>query len=550
MKLKIHPEHWVLFVVSAWITWVCAGMLSWGPRGDLIAGSYSIWGDWSAHFTFIEAFRERGAGWITGDNPLFAGEPFRYPFLSHVLTAGASFLTGGNTVLATVLLSLSLLFALPFIIHRFFMANGFSSRSSLWSTLIFLFMGGWQWMDSTLSTGEPLTNQFQKGSVFTQFILFEIYPQRAFLFGMVGLLLILNSWLRRSRPKLSVTALHALGLSLLVFTHLHSWIAMGTLLLMQACFPSDKGPDRKSRWMLGVLTLLFSIPGLAHLFLRTSNHGLSWEIWLPGWAQNPGAGLNAAAEMGFAGFWLYNTGWFLVLVGTELALRLRSRIGMALGLGGIVLFLVPLFFNLQPYFYDNLKTFTYSFLFLAPFAGAALERLLGIVKIPLWSRWAILLAVLFSQAGSALSDFGFFARGMQKTVFFTEEEFALAERFKSVRSSPDALSLIVPRHNHWLPCLTGTPLLMGYPGWLWSWGISYASREAEVKEILTGGIRAEELIQKYAVRYFAMPLQQGRPEPGVNGQFFDSRYRVVLESTSWRIYSLTETVKSPSTSVR
>jgi hypothetical protein len=301
---------------------------------------------------------------------------------------------------------------------------------------------------------------------------------------------------------------------------------------------------------MGILTLLFSIPGLAHLFLRQSNHGLSWDIWFPGWAQSPASGMVAAAEMGFATFWLYNTGWFLVLVGAELGLSIKNPSRQALGVGGMILFLIPLFFNLQPYFYDNLKTFTYSFLFLAPFAGSALERLLGFMKIPRWSRWTVVVMIVLSQTGSALSDFLFFERGLQKTIFFTAEEFALADRFKTIRSSPEALSLIVPRHNHWLPCLTGTPLFMGYPGWLWSWGISYSSRENEVKEILSGGGRAEELIQRHALRYFVMPLQQGQPEPGLNAPFFETRYRLVLESPSWRIYSLTETPKSPATSVR
>jgi hypothetical protein len=550
MKLKIHPEHGVLFAVSFWISWVCAGLLSWSPRGDLMAGSYSIWGDWSAHFTFIEAFRERGAGWITGDNPLFAGEPFRYPFLSHLLTAATSFLTGGDTVLATRGLSVILLFILPGLIHRFFKVNGFSSRASLFSTLLFVFMGGFQWMDSSLAAHEPLTNQFQQGSVFTQFILFEIFPQRAFLFGMTILLAVLTSWLRRERPKLTITLIHAFGLSLLVFTHLHSWIAMGTLLLMMAVFPAETGPDRKSRWTLGILTLVFSIPGLVHLFMRKSEYALPWDLWLPGWAQNQGTGLATAAEMGFAQFWIYNTGLFLLLAGAGLAYLLKNRSSRALGIAGLILFLIPLFLNLQPYFYDNLKTFTYSFLFLAPFAGVALEKILEVRRIPFWARALLLAVILVSQTASAISDFRFFDRGMQKTVFFHEEEFRLAEQFKAIRGSPDDLSLIVPRHNHWLPCLTGTPVVMGYAGWLWSWGISYSAREAEVKEILSGGPRAEELIRKYRLRFFAMPLQQGQPEAGVNGAFFESRFRLALSSTYWRVYSLEEAAKSPSTSVR
>lgn len=550
MKLKIHPEHWVLLAVSAWITWVCAGMLSWNYGGDLIAGNYSIWGDWSAHFTFIESFRERGAGWIFGDNPLFAGEPFRYPFLSHLLTAGASFLTGGNTVIATLGLSLVLLLAFPFLLHLFFCRSGFSRRSSLFSTLLFLFMGGLQWMDSSLATGEPLTNQFQKGSIFTQFVLFEIFPQRAFLFGLVILLSLLVSWSGRSRPKRIEIVSHAFGFSLLIFTHLHSWIAMGTLLLMMASFPGKTGPDRRSRWMLGVLTLVFSIPGLALLFLRESTNHLSWEFWLPGWAQNPAAGMTAASDMGFLKFWIYNTGIFLPLVLGGIWFSLRNREVLALTLSGVLLFTIPLLFNLQPYFYDNLKTFTYSFLFLAPLAGIALDRLLTLGKAPLWAGWILALSLLTAQTYSALSDFVFFQRGMQKTVFFSKEEFQLANQFKAIRSSPDAWSLIVPRHNHWLPCLTGTPVVMGYPGWLWSWGIAYSERETEVKEILSGGIRAEDLIRKYDLHYFAMPIQQGGSEPGVNVAFFENRFRLALSSPSWRVYSLKELTKSPSTSVR
>ncbi len=343
---------------------------------------------------------------------------------------------------------------------------------------------------------------------------------------------------------------HALGFSLLVFTHLHSWIAMGTLLLMMALFPTTSGPDRKSRWILGVLTLAFSIPGLAHLFLRESVNSLTWDVWLPGWAQNPATGMTAAAEMGFSKFWLYNTGLFLPLVAAGIWFSLKNREARALGASGILLFFIALLFNLQPYFYDNLKTFTYSFLFLAPFAGLALDRLTTHRKIPRWAGWCLILSILSAQTTSALSDFMFFQRGMQKTVFFSKEEFELADRFKAIRSGPDALSLIVPRHNHWLTCLTGTPVVMGYPGWLWSWGIAYSSREAEVKEILGGGVRAEALIRKYGLRYFAMPLVQGAPEPGVNGQYFESRYRLLLSSPSWRVYSLEELVKSPSTSVR
>jgi hypothetical protein len=135
-------------------------------------------------------------------------------------------------------------------------------------------------------------------------------------------------------------------------------------------------------------------------------------------------------------------------------------------------------------------------------------------------------------------------------VFFNREDIELAERFKALRSDPDALTLISPRHNHWIPCLTGSPVLMGYPGWLWTWGIVYSKREAEVRSLLSGSDEAESLIRKYGLKYAVLSPAESRPEQPIAFGYFESRFRKVIDSPNWKVYSLEEKTMSPSTSVR
>jgi hypothetical protein len=543
MKPFFNPAHGILALVSAGITWVCAGLLTRDSSGALLARSYSIWGDWSAHFTFIESFRERGVSWILQSNPLFLDEPFRYPFLSHLLTALASFFWGGDAISAAYWTSLILLFALPFLLYRFYLSLGFEVRSSLVGTLIFLLMGGFQWADPTLSSTEPLTNQFKEGSFFTQFVLFELFPQRAFLFGLTLFLILFTRLLNARKWTLRESMITGFSFGILLLVHVHSWLAMGAWLLHLFVFPPKPGISRKSFLHTGLLALAASSLGLWFIWFRGTSPAPSWDLWLPGWAQNPKAGFPLAAEMGFLRFWMYNTGLFLPLAVAGIFLSWKHSRFRALAVTGSLLFIIPLFINLQPYFYDNLKTFTYSFLFLAPFVGTAWSSLGEIPRLPKVLRFLIPGALLLAQTASAVLDFAAFDRGIQNTLFFSSEEMTLAKQFKEIRNSSDDLTLIDPKHNHWVPCLTGTPVLMGYPGWLWSWGIPYGARELEVKEILAGGPRALEWVRKYGLKYAVL---QGPDSTG----FFESHFRKVLESRNWRVYSLTETLKSPAPSVR
>jgi len=552
----------ILVAFSIWITVVCASLLFFDDSGNLIAHSYSVWGDWSAHFTFINALKERGFHWLGGDNPLFPGIPFQYPFLSHLLTYFFGKITFLGTIHATYYSSLILIFLLPLFLFRVQKALGLGAWAALGSTLIFLLIGGFQWLDSGLKSSDPLTNQFDRGSIFTQFILFEFFPQRAFLFGLIVFLATaifafgfpFGSKTKALRPKIVL----CLILSLTALLHLHTWIAISTLLFFIFLLPPvQKSGFRKSVFILGASVALLSGLFLSFLLLRDDANAsrLSWDFWLPGWAQNSKVGPARAVEMNFFYFWVFNTGFYLPLAFVGIWLKRKEKKLWAIGASGIFLFVFALFINLQPYYYDNLKLFTYAFLLLSPFAGFSLEALARSTlnrKSPIAKRMGFGIAAILVclQVSSAVYDLGSFQNGLQKTLFFSTDEFALANQFKSVRSSPEAIVVINPRHNHWVPCLTGNPVAMGYPGWLWSWGISYGEREKQIHDILFGGPNAETLISNLHVSYAAIQKGEKVGDHAINQDFFESRFKKVIDSNGWSVYSLSERTISPSTSVR
>ncbi len=549
MKMSFRPVHAVLAVCSIAIAGVFLSLFGTGPDGSWMLRSYAVWGDWSAHLSLISAFRERGIGWVTGENPLFHGAGFQYPFLSHLLTAGLAEITGCDTLGVTLALSLIFLLALPFLLYRFYRIFRLSRVASLYSCLVFLFLGGFQIFDRTLPESGPVTNQFDSGSVFTQLLLFEFIPQRAFLFGMALVLgLITHMGAARSGPKKTAwIASCLLGVTPLV--HLHSWPALGVLLLAFLAFPAPgKSPlaSRKSVLSHGLLILALSGPIAAALLLhKHAATASSWEVWFPGWAQNAGAGLPAAAMMNPIWFWLYNTGVFLplCLFGVFLASRTRSggatpelRSLGAPGLAGAVLFVIALLFRTQPNFYDNLKIFTWAFLFLAPFAGIALERIQK-------RFWPAAVAILILQTASAVRDFSFFVSPGQPVTWLESSEVDLAREFKTIRSSADELVLIQPRHNHWVPMLTGNPVVMGYAGWLWSWGIAYRETEQKIDRILLGAPDAAELVRELHPRWIVLDRRTRVRGREIDFDFFDRHYRRVLERDAWVVFSVEDSAK-------
>jgi hypothetical protein len=104
-------------------------------------------------------------------------------------------------------------------------------------------------------------------------------------------------------------------------------------------------------------------------------------------------------------------------------------------------------------------------------------------------------------------------------------------------TAPRAMIVHAPVHNHPV-FLTGRRSLMGYPGHVWTHGLAFAEREAEIRRVYAGASDAAAILRKYGVEYIVVsPLEQNINT--INEQFF-SRFQLVGEVDGYRLYKITQ----------
>jgi hypothetical protein len=123
--------------------------------------------------------------------------------------------------------------------------------------------------------------------------------------------------------------------------------------------------------------------------------------------------------------------------------------------------------------------------------------------------------------------------------FLDRDELALAD-WAAHNTSTEAVFLTAWQHNHPILTMSRRVEVMGYPGWLWSWGINYCSRMEDVVRMYEGGPDAEALFRRYGVSYVVIGPQERAPRgspsacaaaaPSANVEYFESHHPVVYVS--------------------
>jgi hypothetical protein len=252
--------------------------------------------------------------------------------------------------------------------------------------------------------------------------------------------------------------------------------------------------------------------------------------YLRGWVVS---GLNL---LDVARFWLVNTGVFIPLLIVAILWRhkrpLVPRRLLLFYLPFTLCFIIPNVMTLAPWVWDNVKVLFYWWLASAPLVALLLARL--------WQRGPArraLGAALFVCAtlAGALDVAGIVLRTGEYQIF-DRQGVEFAEVVKQ-QTQPQALIIHAPVHNTPI-FLTGRRSLMGYPGHIWTHGLKFAEREAEVRRIYSGAADAEDLLRKDHVEYAVVgPLE--RLAMPVNEEFF-SRFQKVGEAGEYRLYKITQ----------
>lgn len=527
----------VMFTWGAFFTVLWPRMLFWTNEG-IVAGWVGVYGDWAAHFAYASVFAYRPSSlWFIG-HPLYAGGKFTYPFVADAFS-GLLMRTGMDVVAAFLVPSFIFSLFLLAALYTFYYRTLGTPWRAVTGVTLFLASGGagvwWFIKDliadpvSTLSfPPHEYTHLPEVGIEFINVVTAQLVPQRALLLGMpLTLMVLLILWRWRHQAYVSRRAFLMLGLavSFLLIVHAHSYIVLAIMSAVLLAFDWQ----RWRHWLaFGAGAALTGLP-LYFIFFQ-GDLGSSFTQWQPGWLAT-GLRLNPLS------FWLRNWGLILplALLGVW-RLRLYTH---PLVVAGFVLFVAGNIWLFQPNPWDNTKIFTWSYLLLV----IPVVRFLATLYRPRILSVTVCLALAALLSASGMLDLKrMLYTSRHQALMWSPEDVALAARFREL-SAPSDVVLAADNHLHWAATHTGRQVLLGYPGWMWTYGINYVPREEDMRVMFGGGTAAESLLNAYDVRYVVIgPVE--RDQFQANEPWFRGRMRLVLASDNYRVYKIPRSAPS------
>jgi hypothetical protein len=304
---------------------------------------------------------------------------------------------------------------------------------------------------------------------------------------------------------------------------MHSFLALA--LLCGVLFLFDLRSYRS--WLVfGVCAALPSLILLSLFYSGTGSRG--FLEWFPGWVTNRRTGRDIEL---WRFLWL-NWGVFLPIAAVSIV---RFRLFRdPLVVGGILLFVLCFLVRFQPNTWDNTKLLTWAHLLLC----IPVARYLA----DLWARrWAVprslaVVLLVFTTVSGFLEVWRVSRTEKVQVRMWSREEIELAEAFREI-SSPDSLVLCSDDHHHWVVGLGGRRVLLGYRGWLASYGIDYSDVERDVRNMLKGEPGAEELLERYGVDFVVIGRSERR-DFGAQEGYFEQHHQLVLERAGAKVFAV------------
>lgn len=538
------PLAAVVILCAAWTIHFLHQAYVYTPDG-LVAGYVNIWGDWAAHLSFAGSF-------AYGHNfpPEYSIDPghrLGYPFMIDYLAADlvplGSSLTS-SLVATTAILGLAFPAVLYLAAQRF--AGGRAAAAI--AVFVFLLSGGlgfaYLWgdiqrggLDVLMHLPREYTLNRDLNFEWLNPVLAYLVPQRSTLFGFsLALIVLALVWLA-IREKLGWQPFLFAGVvaGIMPVFHVHAYGTVVALSAFWAVF------NRRREWLaFFVPAVLIGVPILAWLW-PSANTSICGDLVSirgycvePGWLSFVDLQRDSPAWIGwaFAWFWIKNTSVFIPLLVAAYALPRWFPTGFTTWFAPMWLwFAVPNLVILQPWDWDNTKFFIYWALLGSVVVGGVLAGMLR--RGGPAAAAACVLLVLLGLSGALdlarASDFSVSA------VLFTDSGGLQVAAWVRANTSPTAIFVVANQHNNPIPTLTGRRELVGYPGWLWTYGLpDYAQKGSDDKLILDGAPSTPELVRKYRVDYVMIGPQE--LEIGASRAYWDEHGTLVYNQMGYAVY--------------
>ena len=548
------PGHpWPLFAVVL----VC-GMWTvhflhqaWVYNADgLYAGYLNIWGDWAAHLSFTGSFAYGHN--FPPENPLDPGNRLGYPFMTDFFAANLVPL--GSSLTSSLVLTSGLLgLAFPAVMYLVAARFAGGRAAGAIAVAVFLMSGGLGFIyligdvdKSGLAALAHLPREYtldrDLNYQWLNPVLAYLVPQRSTLFGFsLALIVMMLVWLA-VREDLGRPAFLFAGVlaGLTPAFHVHAY---GTIVALSAFWAFF---NRRHEWRyFFVPALVLGLPVLAWLWPPSSNLCIDRTSNMPFCLQPGWMAYSDWTRDGwvwfvpdFIWFWIKNTSVLIPLILAAHIFRRRFPIPFAKWFGPMWLwFIVPCIVILAPWEWDNTKFLIFFALFGSIVAGAFLAELYRRGNAEASTLATALLVLLVLSGGLDLARASDFR--MSAYQFVDARGLTLASWVRA-NTPPDAVFAVADAHNSPIPTLSGRRILVGYPGWLFTYGLSdYVQKGYDLRLIMQGNDLTPELVRKYHISYVLIGPQEQTPTINPNLAYWAQHGTLVYNDGEYRLYRVT-----------
>ena len=538
------PLAAVALVCGAWTVHFLHQAYVYTPSG-LYAGYVNIWGDWAAHLSFAGSFAYGHN--FPPEYPIDPGHRLGYPFVIDFLAANLVPL-GSSLTSALVLTSGLLGLAFPPVLYLAAQRFAGGRAAAAIAVFVFLLSGGLGFvyllgdiqhfgLAALVHLPREYTLNRDLNFQWLNPVLAYLVPQRSTLFGFsLALILLVILWMAaRGNSGWQPFVFAGIAAGALPIYHVHAY---GTVVALSAFWTLF---TRRIQWLgFFIPALVLGIPILAWMWPPANTslcgsgpslHGYCFEV---GWLSYLDWQHDSPIWFGrdWAWFWIKNTSVFIPLLVAAQVLRGWIPTAFPTWFAPMWLwFLVPNLIVLQPWDWDNTKFFVFWALLGSVLVGGLLARMFQ--RGPGSAIVASALLVLLGLAGALdlarASDFSV------SSVQFTDSGGLQVADWVRTHTSPTAVFVVADEHNSPIPTLAGRRVMIGYPGWLWTYGLpDYVQKGADEKRILDGDPAAMELVRQYGVDYVMIGPQE--IPRGASRDYWDQHGTLVYDSGGYAVY--------------
>jgi hypothetical protein len=557
------PFAVVVLVCAAWTVHFLHQAYVYAPDG-LYAGYVNIWGDWAAHLSFAGSFAYGHN--FPPEYPIDPGHRLGYPFMIDFFAANLVPL--GSRLTSSLVMTSGLLgLAFPAVLYLAAQRFVAGRAAAALAVVVFLLSGGLGFayllgdlghlgLGALVHLPREYTLNRDLNFQWLNAVLAYLVPQRSTLFGFsLALIALVILWVaahnlparRGGRGEAAAGGMGLLSWQPFLFAgivtgvmpifHVHAYGTVVALSVFWALF------SRRIQWLgFFIPALVIGVPILVWMWpaANTSVCGnspsirgyclelgwlsyLDWQHDLPIWIGRD-----------WIWFWIKNTSVFIPLLVAGQILRSWIPTAFPKWFAPMWLwFLVPNVIVLQPWDWDNTKFFVFWALLGSILVGAVLARMFqrGPGSAILASGLLVLLGLSGALDLARASDYSVSA------VRFTDSGGLEVADWVRSNTSPTAMFVVADEHNSPIPTLAGRRVLIGYPGWLWTYGLpDYIQKGNDETAILKGDPTALDLVRRYGVDYVMIGPQE--IPRGASRAYWDQHGKLVYDDGEYAIYKV------------